>query len=84
VLASFLLLVGGGVVLVTFVAGSTAAGVGLLVYAGQFFAFLFGFPFRWGLVMACALLVVGCAAAGLVHDVRLQVSPPQPPPKEHE
>ena len=80
---SFALLVGGGILLVTFMVGSTAAGVGLLVYVGHGFAFLFGIPFRWGLVLACVLLVAICGAAGLVHDLRLEVSPPQAPPREH-
>jgi hypothetical protein len=80
---SFVLLVGGGVLLVTFLVGSTAAGVGLLVYIAHLFAFLFGVEFRWGLVTACALLVAVCATAGLVHDLRLEISAPEPPPKEH-
>ena len=59
-------------------------GVGLLVYVAHFIAFLLGLPFRWGLVIACGLLVAGCAAVGLIHDARLQVSPPQAPFREHE
>jgi len=69
---------------VTFIVGSTAAGVGLLVFVAHLFAFLFGIDFRWGLVTACALLVAVCAVGGLVHDLRLEVSAPEPPPKEHE
>jgi hypothetical protein len=51
---------------------------------GHGFSFLFGMPFRWGLVIACGLLVAICGASGLIHDLRLEVSPPHAPPREHD
>jgi hypothetical protein len=83
ILVSFALLVGGGVLVVTFIVGSTALAAGALVYVGHGFAFLLGIQFRWGLVLSCALLVLGCGVAAIVHDLRLEVTPPQAPPREH-
>jgi hypothetical protein len=84
VLVSFAALVGGGIALVVFIVGGSAAAATVLYGVAQSFAYLFGISLRWGLVIACALLVVIAAAGGLIHDIRLEVMPPETPPKEHE
>ena len=81
---SFAALLGGGIALVVFIVGGTAAACIVLYGVAESIAYLFGISLRWGLVIACALLVVMSAAGGLVHDIRLEPVPPQAPPKEHE
>lgn len=78
VLIAYGLLVVGAILLVTVIVGSCAV-VGVLLYGvARLCVHLFGFSFRWGLVTACGLLFVGCAVGGLIHDLRLEVMPPQP------
>jgi hypothetical protein len=83
-LVSFSTLVGGGIAVVVFVVGGTAAACAVLYGVGELFAYLFAISRRWGLVIACGLLVITSGAGGLIHDIRLEVMPPQAPPKEHE
>jgi hypothetical protein len=77
-------LLGGGIALVVFIVGGTAAAGFLLYLVAKLFSFLFGISLRWGLVMASGLLFVVSASGGLIHDIRLEVMPPHAPPKEHE
>jgi hypothetical protein len=78
IVASFLALVGGGILLLVAIVGTSAA-VGVLLYGvAHLFMYLFGLSFRWGLVSSCGLLFVGCAAGGVIHDIRLTVMPPEP------
>jgi hypothetical protein len=64
-------LVGGGVTLVAATVGVCAA-AGLVLYEfAHLFAYAFGVSFRWGLVSACGLLLVGLPVGALIHDVRM-------------
>jgi hypothetical protein len=83
-LLTFVALVGGGLALVVFIVGGTAAAGAVLYVVGDLLAYLFAISLRWGVVIACGLLVLLATAGGLIHDVRLEVTPPQAPPKEHE
>ena len=78
VLIAYGLLVVGAILLVTVIVGSCAA-LGVLLYGvARLCVHLFGFSFRWGLVTSCGLLFLGCAAGGMIHDIRLKAMPPQP------
>jgi hypothetical protein len=47
------------------------AAVGFVLYgSAHLFAYAFGIEFRWGLVIACWLLLVGVPLAAVVHDWR--------------
>jgi hypothetical protein len=83
-LLSFAALVGGGVALVVFIVGGTAAAGAILYAVGELLGYLFAISLRWGVAIACGLLVVLAAAGGLIHDLRLEVAAPHAPPKEHE
>ena len=78
VFATFGLLLGGGIILVAATVGVCAAGVAILYGGAHVFADLFGFSIAWGLVASCGLLFLGCAAGGMIHDIRLKAMPPQP------
>jgi hypothetical protein len=80
--ASYFALIVGAILLLTLIVGSSAAVVVLLYYVAHLFMHLFGFSFRWGLVTSCGLLFVCCGAAGLIHDIRLTVMPPEPAERE--
>jgi hypothetical protein len=78
IVASFAALVGGGILLLAAIVGTSAA-VGVLLYGvAHLFMYLFGLSFRWGLVTSCGLLFVGCSVGGLIHDIRLTVTLPEP------
>ena len=79
--ASYFALIVGAILLLTLIVGSCAAVVVLLYYVAHLFM-LFGLSFRWGLVTSCGLLFVCCGAAGLIHDIRLTVMPPEPAERE--
>lgn len=50
---------------------TVCAAVGLVLYGlADLFAFAFGIGFRWGLVIACWLLLVVPPVGALVHDWR--------------
>lgn len=51
---------------------AVCAAVGILLYSlAHLFAYLFGIEFRWGLVIACWLLLVVPPIGALVHDLRM-------------
>jgi hypothetical protein len=77
-------LLGGGIALVVFIVGGTAAAGFVLYLVAKLISFLFGISLRWGLVIASGLLFVVSASGGLIHDIRLEVMPPHAPPKEYE
>jgi hypothetical protein len=77
-------LVGGGIALVVFIVGSTAAAAVLVYLIAELFAYLFGISLGWGWVITSVLIVVLAATGGLIHDIRLEVTAPRAPPKEHE
>ena len=77
-------LVGGGVALVVFIVGSTAAAALVVYLIAELFTYPFGISLGWGWVVTSVLIVVFATAGGLIHDVRLEVTAPGPPPKEHE
>jgi hypothetical protein len=78
ILAGYIALIGGGILLLVAIVGTCAAVLGLLYGVADLSVYLFGFSFRWGLVTACGLLFVGTAVGGLIHDLRLEVMPSEP------
>ena len=80
--ASYVALIVGAILLLALIVGSSAAVVVLLYYVAHLFMHLFGLSFRWGLVTSCGLLFVCSGAAGLIHDIRLTVIPPEPAERE--
>jgi Ni/Fe-hydrogenase subunit HybB-like protein len=78
VLIAYGLLVVGAVLLLAVIVGACAAVVVLLYGVAHLCVYLLGFSFRWGLVTACGVLFLGCAVGGLIHDLRLEVMPPEP------
>jgi hypothetical protein len=84
--ACFAALLGGGLACIAATVGVCAA-VGVLLYgAAHLFAYLFGFGFMWGLVLACWLLLVVPPLGALIHDLwmlrllRLAAGSPTPEP----
>lgn len=78
ILAGFIALTGGVILLLASIVVPCAAVVLALYGLADLFVYLFGFSFRWGLVTACGLLFVVSGVGGLIHDLRLEVTPPQP------
>jgi hypothetical protein len=68
-LAGFAALLGGGLVCIASTVGVCAAVCVLLYGAAHLFAYLFGFGFMWGLVIACWLLLVVPPVGALIHDL---------------
>jgi hypothetical protein len=67
--ACFAALLGGGLACIAATVGVCAL-VGVVLYgAAHLFAFLFGFGFMWGLVIACWLLLVAPPIGALIHDL---------------
>ena len=66
-----------GVLVIVAVCG--AAGV-VLYGLAHLFAFVFGIGFRWGLVVACWLVLVSPPLGALAHDLRMhrKLMPPHP------
>ena len=68
-LACFAALLGGGLACIAATVGVCAV-VGVLLYgAAHLFAYVFGFGFMWGLVIACWLLLVVPPVAALIQDL---------------
>jgi hypothetical protein len=68
-LAGFAALLGGGLACIAATVGVCAV-VGVLLYGvAHLFAYLFGFGFMWGLVIACWLLLVVPPVGALIHDL---------------
>jgi len=78
ILAGFIALSGGAILLLAAIVVPCAAVVVALYGLADLFMYVFGVSFRWGLVTACGLLFVVCAVGGLIHDFRLEVTPPEP------
>jgi len=78
ILAGFIALSGGVILLLAAIVVPCAAVVVALYGLADLFMYVFGVSFRWGLVTACGLLFVVCAVGGLIHDFRLEVTPPEP------
>jgi hypothetical protein len=67
--ACFGALLGGGLACIAATVGVCAV-VGVVLYgAAHLFAYLFGFGFMWGLVIACWLLLVVPPVGALIHDL---------------
>jgi hypothetical protein len=75
-------LLGGGLALIASTAGVCAAAGVLLYGLAHLFAYAFGIEFRWGLVVACWLLLVVPPVVALVHDLRMirKLALPETPP----
>jgi hypothetical protein len=82
IVASYVALVVGAILLLAVIVGSSAAVVVLLYGVAHLFMYLFGLSFRWGLVTSCGLLFVCCGVGGLIRDMRLTVMPPEPAERE--
>jgi hypothetical protein len=67
--AGFAGLLGGGLACIASTVGVCAAVCVLLYGTGHLLAYLFGFGFMWGLVIACWLLLVAPVVGALVHDL---------------
>ena len=64
--ASSAALLAGGLTVI-----AVCAAVGVFLYGlAHLFALVFGIGFRWGLVVACWLLLVAPPVGALVHDIR--------------
>jgi hypothetical protein len=69
IFACFAALLGGGLACIAATVGVCAL-VGVVLYgAAHLFAYLFGFGFMWGLVIACWLLLVVPPIGALIHDL---------------
>jgi len=77
-------LVGGGIALVVFIVGFTAAAAVLVYLIAELFTYLLGISLGWGWVITFVLIIVLAATGGLMHDIRLEVTAPRAPPKEHD
>jgi hypothetical protein len=67
--AGFAGLLGGGLACIAATVGVCAV-VGVLLYgAAHLFAYIFGFGFMWGLVIASWLLLVVPPVGALIHDL---------------
>jgi hypothetical protein len=69
VIAGFAALLGGGLVCIASTVGLCAAVCVLLYGTGHLLAYVFGFGFTWGLVIACWFLLVAPVVGALAHDV---------------